>query len=93
MRCYQVLVHGKLEWRVPSSTPDETQPRGLYCTRHVLARSELQAAQKACANVTRALDRKLSGAARSTCVADDIAPAQLWKLLARNPGLVFYNDE
>ena len=96
MRCYSVLVHGELEWFFPALSPVH-QPAGFFCTRHVVARNEQEAAQKAFAKVRRRLDSKSqwlsSGQARLTFAAEEIHPIAFYKLLLPiNRSHVFYDE-
>ena len=94
MRCYYVLVHGMLTWKVASSE-DDAQPPGFYCHRYVLASNRAAAAQKALNRVRANLDRKtgwLSGGnAIVVLEADEVSLAPMHYLLkAEDRGHTFY---
>lgn len=99
MRCYHVLVHGKLDWKgAPPANSDVEQPRGFYCHRYVLASGESDAASKAFERVRKNLDRDnqwlTSGAADLSLEAAEISPAPIHKLLAPdNRGHAFYDED
>ncbi|WP_131819228.1 hypothetical protein [Sphingomonas jatrophae] len=99
MRCYYVFVHGKLEWLVPATNPEETsQPRGFYCHRHVLAADEEAAVRKAFKRVRSNLDRGCtwvtSGRAILSLEADEVSEDAFHKLLKPDMrGHVFYDVE
>lgn len=98
MRCYYVLIHGKLDWNVaPPAGDDVYQPRGFYCHRYVLASDEGDAARKAFKRVRDNLDsggRWLTrGAASLSLEADEISAAPIHKLLMPdNRSHAFYEE-
>jgi hypothetical protein len=97
MRCYYVLVHGRLEWKAPPSS-DVSQPRGFYCHRYVLAADEQQAAKIAFERVRLNLDRDdgwlSDGSADLQLQAEEVSTAPFLKLLKPdNRGHTFYEQE
>jgi hypothetical protein len=101
MRCYYVLVHGKLTWlsgRSPTDAIGETKPTGFYCHRYVLASSEAAAIDAAFHRIRSNLDREMGwlreGFASVELHADKIANAPMHKLLKPdNRGHTFYVEE
>lgn len=98
MRCYYVLVHGRLRWISPPPTDGASQPRGFYCHRHVLASDELSAQQKAFQRVLLNLDREgkwlSEGAATVELEAEDVFTVPFYNLLKpENRGHAFYEQE
>ncbi|MBW7946164.1 MAG: hypothetical protein H3C60_06925 [Sphingomonadaceae bacterium] len=98
MRCYYVLVHGKLEWKVALANDDASQPRGFYSHRYVLAANEGKAAQIACKRVRLHLKSNqgwLSGDKTSLELeAIEVSAASFLKLLKPdNRGCTFYRQE
>ncbi|RYF92227.1 MAG: hypothetical protein EON95_13120 [Caulobacteraceae bacterium] len=98
MRCYYVLVHGRLDWSVPPPGDDVSQPRGFYCHRYVLASDEPSAAQKAFERVRSTLDRKgrwlSEGGATLELEVEEICAAPLYMLLKpENRAHAFYEEE
>ncbi len=97
MRCFFVLVHGKLEWGFDAA-PNETQPAGFVCPRYVLAGGETRAQEIATLNVQRTAERRFSwlsnGETRLSLSVDEILPARLYKLLwPLSQSFVFYEKE
>lgn len=99
MRCYNVLVHGTLDW-LPGLTPrDEigvTKPHGFYCHRFVLAPDEAKASDTALRRVRANLDKQTGwlrdGLATVELHAEEITGAPMRKLLMPdNRGHTFYN--
>jgi hypothetical protein len=96
MRCYYVLVHGKLDWTAPH--PDDpgelARPAGFYSHRYVLAQTEADATEKAFRRVRKKLDERADwlreGLARLTLEVEELAASPLHKLLQSDPGNVFY---
>jgi hypothetical protein len=98
VRCYYVLVHGKLEWLVPSSDPEETQPAGFCCYRYVLAAdgaaAKLQAFQRVEGNLKKNTGWLTSGRASLQLEADEVSEAAFNNLLTPDKrGHIFYNDD
>ena len=98
MRCYYVLVHGRLDWLPARSASDEigaTKPTGFYCHRYVLARDNQSAAEIAFQRVKQNLDSQM-GWIRDQLVtvelqAEEVAIAPIHKLLkGDNRGHTFY---
>lgn len=102
MRCYYVLIHGRLGWSAASTSNGEgaitSQPLGFYCHRYVLA-SSIQAAQETAFNrVRNNLDRQTGWLAakliRLELSAEEITPAPFHRLLKPdNLGHTFYDEE
>ena len=94
MRCFYVLVHGKLEWASEPIEADVLQPAGFYCYRYVLASGYEDAAEKACNRVRKNLEKQTGwlerGAAKLTLEAEELEQAPVHKLLERNAGHAFY---
>ncbi len=88
MRCFYVLVHGKLEWECdPDIDDDFFQPSGFYCHRYVLAKGFEDAAEKAFRRVRKNLEKQTGwlgqGLAKLTLEAEELKPAPIHKLLRR----------
>lgn len=101
MKCYFVLVHGRLEWTAPSQPDDgceTTQPAGFYCHRYVLASTVQNAQAAAFRRVRENLDRQ-TGWIRQKAVkleleADETSIAPIYHLLKPdNRGHTFYEEE
>jgi|GEM_PF-1778045 len=96
MRCYYVLVHGKLDWNVAPPTEGEVyQPEGFYCHRFVLASGGESAGKIAFERVRTNLDRSgrwlSDGSATLTLEAEEVRSAPLHKLIKPdNRGHTFY---
>jgi hypothetical protein len=101
MRCFYVLVHGRLNWRRPPSPGDaaaDAPPGGFYCHRYVLSSCEDDAAKAAFQRVRENLDRQTgwisAGAATLELEAEEVVRAPMHKLLKRdNRGHAFYTEE
>jgi hypothetical protein len=98
MRCYYVLIHGKLNWALADADSELGRPDGFYCHRFVLARTGAHAAEKAFRRVRENLDRQTGwfhrGLAELTPEAGDLRLAPMHKLLmAENLGHTFYKGE
>ena len=99
MRCFYVLVHGRLRWRAErAADPDAFRPQGFYCHRYVLASGVHQARDKAFARVGANLERQTGwisrGAATLDLQADEVVEAGMHKLLKPdNRGHTFYDQE
>lgn len=97
MRCYFVLVHGRLQWNV--AAPDgSVQPLGFYCHRYVLASSEQRAAETAFRRVHANFDRRFrwlsDGSATLVLEAEEICAAPILKLIEPdNGGHSFYDQD
>lgn len=100
MRCYYVLVHGRLDWSTTSPRPDDDgeafQPEGFYCHRYVLASSIHHAQEAAFRRVRENLDRQ-TGWIRGKEVkleAAEITSAPFYQLLKPdNRGHTFYESD
>jgi hypothetical protein len=96
MRCFYVLVHGKLTWRADrSSCQGPDAPAGFYCHRYVLAKTEADAVERAFGRVRSNLDTQTGwlrdGSAKLLMEAEELAGAPIHKLLwPENPGHAFY---
>jgi hypothetical protein len=99
MRCFYVLVHGKLDWSASfTGAANQDRPAGFYCHRYVLARTELEATDKAFRRVRENLDKKCgwlsNGSAKLILNAEELAVAPVHKLLKlENRGHTFYANE
>lgn len=98
MRCFFVLVHGKLDWLVEASEPDIDQSPGFYCYRYVLAANSEAAKMAAFRRVRKNLDQKTgwmtNGLARLELEAEEVRLAPIFKaLIPDNRGHVFYERE
>ncbi|HEX7851931.1 MAG TPA: hypothetical protein VF485_19520 [Sphingomonas sp.] len=98
MRCFYVLVHGRLVWLArpdPSDGLAAENPHGFYCHRYVLGADESAAKTKAFERVRTNFDRQLGWLSRGWVTlaleADEIARAPLSKIVRPdNPGHTFY---
>jgi hypothetical protein len=99
VRCYYVLVHGKLDWQSPPSQDGSvSQPAGFYCYRYVLAFDEAGAARKAFRRVRYNLDEQADWIRKGLAVlaldVEELAQAPMYKLLATDDrGHTFYESE
>lgn len=98
MRCFYVLVHGKLEWHRAAAPEDELQPRGFYCHRYVLATDEAEAREKAFRRVSHSFEKQTGwtgkGIAHLKLEAAEVTPASVHKLLKPdNLGHSFYMED
>ena len=100
MRCFYVLVHGRLRWLVEPTAleGDVDQLVGLYCHRYVLASDPKAAIQRAFESVSTNLDRQ-TGWLRDHAVkleleVEEVARATLLKaFLPVNRGHTFYSSD
>jgi hypothetical protein len=100
VRCYYVLIHGKLDWQaeVPGAPDAENRrPAGFYCHRYVLAEDERSAAENAFQRVRANLDKQQgwlsAGAAVLKLEADEVNSAPMHKLLKpQSRGYTFYRE-
>lgn len=98
MRCFYVLIHGRLTWTSSVEHETETQPSGFYCHRYVLASNQQNATDAAFARVLANLDTQTGWLTKSSVAvelgAEEVRVAPLHKLLkADNGGHTFYIDE
>ncbi len=101
MRCYFVLVHGKLKWLPDRSAKDDlgaSKPAGFYAHRYVLAWDKEGAISTAVRRVRENLDKQLGwvrgGLAIVELSAEEVAAAPVIKLLTTdNRGHSFYSRE
>jgi hypothetical protein len=101
MRCFYVLVHGRLNWdpALPAPRePDESRPVGFYCHRYVLASDDDEAVEKAFRRVRKNLDGQTGWLTRRVVElgleAEEITNAPLQRLLKPdNRGHTFYDDD
>ncbi len=101
MRCYFILVHGKLNWvseRTASDAIGAKRPAGFHSNRFVLASHEAGAVETAFRRVRATLDSQMGwlrdGLATVELEAEEIAGAPIHKLLKReNRGHTFYERE
>lgn len=102
MRCFYVLVHGRLTWRMEFSSaaddPEVFRPHGFYCHRYVLASCEEAAQDTAFHRVRENLEKQTgwisAGSATLDLEAEDVANAPMHKLLKPdNKGHTFYQED
>lgn len=100
MRCFYVLVHGRLRWFIAPSEDDRdvSQPAGLYCHRYVLASDRRAATRKACDSVFANLDSRTGwmrdGIVELELEAEEVLQASFLKaFLPVNRGHTFYDRE
>lgn len=102
MRCFYVLVHGKLNWLVEplpfGDNPDVARPTGFFCYRYVLASGESEAKEKAFRRVRQNLERQtgwLGQRLLTLCLtADEVATARMHMMLKPdNRGHTFYDKK
>jgi hypothetical protein len=98
MKCFYVLVHGRLRWLTDPPSSDKLpsiKPAGFYCHRYVLSTDETSAAEKAFYRVKENLkDLVGEGEATVELEAEEVAVAPMHKLLKPdNRGHSFYETE
>jgi hypothetical protein len=101
MRCFYVLVHGKINWNaeLPEiGDPEIARPAGFYCHRFVLAANEREAAEIAFHRVRASLDKEsdwlAKGLATIDLEAEETAAAPMHNLLRKeNRGHSFYEED
>ena len=101
MRCYYVLVRGRLHWLPGRSAQDAigaTRPYGFYCHRYVIAANEAGAVETAFRRVRLNLDSELGwvrdGFVNLALEAEEVATAPISKLLKPdNRGHTFFADD
>jgi hypothetical protein len=102
MKCYYVLVHGRLDWDAVSPATenhaDAFRPAGFWCHRYVLASTVYTAQEVAFRRVRENLDRRTgwltAKAARLQLEAEETVQAPIFKLLKPdNRGHTFYDEE
>lgn len=95
MRCYHVEVHGQFKWQTAATGFDSvSQPAGFLCNRWVVASSKADAAEKALARVrARLKDWFAYGVVELSLEPEHVSIAPLYRLLAREQGFVFYDEE
>ena len=98
MRCFFVLVHGRLKWADEVCADDIDRSPGFYCHRYVLASNEHSAAEAAFRRVRENLDRQTGwvkdGVAKLELEAEELRVAPIYKILAPdNRGHTFYEKE
>ena len=98
MRCFYILIHGRLRWLVEPLDRDTGQPAGLYCHRYVLASDQQEAIQKALESVSNNLDRQTGwlrdNHAELDLEAEEVSEASFLKaFLPANKGHTFYETE
>ena len=98
MRCFYVLVHGRLDWRkerFAAGEPAGGRPQGFYCHRYVLASNGDRATEAAFRRVRDNLDKQTGwidqGLATLELEAEEVTAAPLRSLLKPdNRGHTFY---
>ena len=98
MRCFYVLIHGRLNWKVAPTSDDVCQPRGFFCHRYVLAADEQTASEIAFRRVRSNLDRQgrwlSGGSADLELEVEEICAAPFHKLLRPDDrGHAFYDED
>ena len=101
MRCFFVLVHGRLKWCSGPGVidpPETNRPVGFYCHRYVLATGEDAAKDSAFRRVQQNLDKQTgwmsAGLATLELQADEVVDAPMHKLLwPDNRGHTFYVED
>lgn len=102
MRCFYVLVHGRIGWIEESSLdniePEVDRPTGFYCHRYVLASGVNKAEASAIARVRENLENRTGWISRGYIAldleAEEVTPAPIHKLLKPdNRGHSFYLEE
>lgn len=98
MRCFYVLVHGRLNWAANLCAGDIERPPGFYCHRYVLAQNAASAAEAAFRRVRENLGRQTDwlkdGLAKLELEAEEIRKAPIHKILTPdNRGHTFYQAD
>jgi hypothetical protein len=99
MRCFNVLVHGHIQWLhvdCPDPEPDADRATGLYRHRYVIASSAELAKEKAIRRVREDLELQTGwfseGRAHVEFLVDEVSPAPLFNaFLADNRRHTFYS--
>ena len=98
MKCYHVVVHGRLDWAdsLHPAEGDVVQPAGFYSHRHVLAstvqRAEEVALRKVRARLADRTDWLQTKAATLTLEAAEVSAAPFHQFLKPAGGFAFYSD-
>ena len=98
MRCFYILIHGRLRWLVDPSERESDRPAGLYCHRYVLASDQKEATRKALKGVSNNLDQQTGwlrgNLAELELEVEKVNEASLLKaFLPVNKGHTFYDHE
>ena len=95
MRCYYILVHGKLDWQGVPRDDEVSQPLGFFCHRYVLASNNSDAAEKAFRRVRANLGDWIGeGGPTLNLDAEETAEEPIYKLLLpENRAHAFYAEE
>lgn len=101
MRCFDVLVHGRIHWLDAGhsdAAPCASRPAGLYCHRYVLASNADHAQEKAIHRVRENLEHQTGwmseGRAWVEFIVEEVASAPLFNgFLTDNRGHTFYAGE
>ncbi len=100
MRCFYVLIHGRLRWLADPRKKDQeiSQPAGLYCHRYVLASDSQSASKKACDSVFANLDSQTGWLREDIAELDleveEVVEASFLKaFFPVNRGHTFYESE
>jgi hypothetical protein len=102
MRCFYVLVHGRLTWGGETSQvggdPSVVRPDGFFCHRYVLASDQDVARVLAFSRVRENLEKQTGwitrGLADLDLDAEEVTPAPMHKLLKPdNRGHSFYLED
>ena len=97
MRCFYVLVHGRLTWQTdaPSGNSETDRPTGFYCHRYVLASDAQVARELAFSPVAKNLEKRTgwigAGLATVEFDAEELIPAPMHNVLKPDDrGHTFY---
>lgn len=100
MRCFHILIHGRLRWAVDLVEGDTEveQPDGFYCQRYVLASDQHMAISKAMKSVSSNLDDQTGWLSDKTAElvmeAEEVSQASyMMAFKPINRGHTFYGDD
>lgn len=100
MRCFYILIHGRLRWAVELVEGDTEveQPDGFYCHRYVLASDQSTAISKAMKSVSSNLDNQTGwlrdNTAELVMETEEVSRASYMKAFKPiNRGHTFYGDD
>ena len=97
MRCFNVLVHGRINWPEDADSsvePEEDRAVGFYCHRYILASTPNAAETKALQRVRENLEpRWVKRGARVELSVEEVSAASLFNgFLPDNRGHTFYSS-
>jgi hypothetical protein len=96
MRCYNVFVHGRLDWHHagPNGDAHTPSPEGFYCNRYVLASGKEAATARAFRIVrSNVQDWLRKSGATLELLAEKVEVSPIYKVLVPIQGLTFYSGE